>query len=86
MGETSNDTVVFGKDDCADTQRSRDLLDRAAVAYTYHRVDVDSAAKMRAEAISGVSRVPVIVVPSGAALVEPSDDELAAALGLELEV
>ncbi|MGY6499236.1 MAG: glutaredoxin family protein [Microcella sp.] len=80
---SSNDaTVVYGKDGCTDTQRSRALLDGAAVTYVFHRVDLDEAAAAEAQRLSGGPRVPVIVTPAGDVMVEPSDSELAAALGI----
>lgn len=75
------DVTVYGKQDCTDTLRSRALLDVEGVAYRFVDVLADDDARERARELSGVSSVPVIVVPSGRVLVEPSDEELLVALG-----
>lgn len=77
----TGDIEVYGKRDCADTIRSRALLDRLGVEYAFHDVAADAAARDRAAALGGGPSVPVIVTASGI-LVEPTDDELGAALGL----
>lgn len=72
--------IVFGRDDCTDTQRSKAFLDALALSYEYRPVDADPDSASRAQTLSGGSRVPVIVLPSGVVLVEPSDEQLAEAL------
>jgi mycoredoxin len=76
---------VYGADWCGDTRRSRALLDRLGLAYTY--VDVDEhplASAWAAAQNGGQRRIPVVVLPTGGAggptLIEPIDDALLAAL------
>lgn len=72
---------VYGKLDCADTLRSRALLESLGVAYRFHDVVADDGAREHAEALGGGPSVPVIVTAL-AVLVEPTDEELTAALEL----
>jgi mycoredoxin len=72
--------VVYGADWCEDTQRSMRHLRRLAVPYRYVNIDEDLDALERAKALNhGKRRTPVIDM-DGAALVEPSNDTLTAAL------
>jgi glutaredoxin len=71
---------VYGADWCEDTQRSRRLLRRLAIAHEYHNVDEDVFALERACALNaGERRTPVIEIV-GTVLVEPSNPDLTAAL------
>lgn len=76
----SGEIEVYGRVDCADTLRSRALLERERVPYVFVDVDAEVAAAQRAAQLSGGPRVPVIVLADGAVLVEPPDDELRAHL------
>ncbi len=80
MTQSAPNVEVYGKPECADTARSRALLDAQGVTYDYFDVTTDDAARERAESVSGSTRAPVIVVADGVVLVEPSDDELGSAL------
>jgi glutaredoxin len=72
--------TVYGADWCEDTQRSMRHLRRLAVPYRYINIDEDLDALARAKALnSGKRRTPVIDM-DGAALVEPTNDGLTAAL------
>ena len=81
MTQPDPNIEVYGKPECADTARSRALLDARGVAYDYFDVTTDDDARERAESVSGSTRAPVVVLAGGIVLVEPSDDELASALG-----
>lgn len=71
---------VYGKTGCADTQMSRDLLDRASVSYTWLDVEKDPSMVEQAMAINGgVNKWPTIAV-GGDVLIEPSALELRQAL------
>ena len=79
--------VVLGRDSCDDTVRSRALLERRRVPYTYLKVDEDAAADAWIRRLNdGGSRTPTILIGDpthpNAILREPSDAELLAALGL----
>ena len=72
--------TVYGADWCEDTQRSARHLRRLGLAYSYENVDKDPQALERAKALNdGKRRTPTIDV-DGTALVEPTNDQLNAAL------
>lgn len=71
---------VYGKVDCVDTLRSRALLESLGIPYVFHDVVADDVSRERASFLGGGPAVPVIVI-GRAVLVEPTNPELAAALG-----
>lgn len=72
--------TMYGAMWCKDCRRSRSLLERHGVDF----VDVDLEAEPdrveEARTIAGRQNIPVIVFADGTVLVEPSDDDLEAAL------
>ena len=57
------------------------MLDARAVPYRYIDVGVDEASRELAQGLAdGSAKIPVILLPGGRVLVEPSDAELTAAL------
>ena len=72
--------TLYGADWCPDCRRSKDLLTRLEVPYEYLQVDLDDDLRDRAVELAGRQSIPVIVLPDGAVLVEPSDPDLRAAL------
>jgi mycoredoxin len=77
--------IMYGTAWCSDCERSKRLLDRYAVPYAWVDIDQDGEAQARVLEINGGMRsVPTIVFPDGEVLVEPSDRDLAAKLGLDL--
>jgi mycoredoxin len=77
---------VYGADWCGDTRRSRALLDRLGIPFTDVDIDASPAANAWAAAQNdGQRRIPVVFLPGQAIvpmiLIEPSDDDLLAALG-----
>jgi glutaredoxin len=79
--------LVLGRDTCEDTVRSRALLVRHGVPFTYLKVDEDAAADAWIRRLNdGRWRTPTILTgdPDRPELImrEPSDEELLAALGL----
>jgi glutaredoxin-like protein len=69
--------TVYGADWCPDVKRSRALLDREGVEYSYVDVEADADAEQRVRALQGGERrIPTIVWDDGTFLVEPSDVEL----------
>lgn len=82
MGTTSSDSsvVVFGRPFCGDTVLSREFLDSRHVHYTYRDIVDDEVAREEAHALSGRDNTPVILIGNRTVLVEPTDDELGAAL------
>ncbi|HYN55761.1 MAG TPA: glutaredoxin family protein [Motilibacterales bacterium] len=75
------DLTVYGADWCPDCRRSKKLLDRLSVPYTYVDVDADSEAMATMMALNGGRQsIPVVLFPDGHHLVEPSDPALRAFL------
>lgn len=72
--------TVYGADWCPDCRRSKNLLTRLDVPFEYHEVDTDDTLRDQAIALAGRQSIPVVVLPDGAVLVEPSDPQLRAAL------
>ncbi|OKI62502.1 NrdH-redoxin [Micromonospora sp. CB01531] len=73
--------VVYGTGWCPDVRRSRALLDRAGIAYTYVDLDEDEAATELVRRLQrGRRRIPTLLWPDGSLLVEPTDDQLRAHL------
>jgi glutaredoxin len=72
--------TVYGADWCADCRRTKRYLDATRTPYAWVDVEADPAAQALVAA-AGYREIPVVVTPSGQVLVEPSNDELANALG-----
>jgi mycoredoxin len=73
--------VVYGADWCGDCVRAKRLLDARGVQYEWIDVEVQAGAAQEAIRLaSGRKNIPVIVMPDGSVLVEPSDPELEKAL------
>ncbi len=73
--------TVYGADWCGDCRRTKQFLDQTATPYAW----VDTAADTSARAMlkeAGYLAIPVVLVPGGVVLVEPSNDEMAAAIGV----
>ncbi|HXG26643.1 MAG TPA: glutaredoxin family protein [Candidatus Binatia bacterium] len=79
--------LVLGRDTCEDTIRSRDWMDSHGIPYVYRNVELDPEADAKNRKFNDGNRVtPVILVGNPEApstvLIEPSDEELAAAIGV----
>ncbi len=72
---------MFGAEWCGDCRRAKRLLTALSVPFEWIDVAADEEAVREAKAISGRSKIPVIVFPDGSFVVEPGDHELAAAVG-----
>ncbi len=73
--------TVYGADWCGDCRRAKRFLDQTGTPYVW----VDTAAEAGVRAMlkaAGYLAIPVVLIPGGAVLVEPSNDELAAAIGV----
>jgi glutaredoxin len=68
--------VVYGAEWCGDCRRSKAQLERLGVEFDYRDVAANDADKDEAIAISGRQSIPVIVLPDGSHLVEPSNPQL----------
>lgn len=73
--------VLYGAMWCGDCVRSKAMLDRVAVPYTWIDTDAEPGAIDLLLAVNdGRRNIPVIVLPDGSHLTEPSDPDLRAAL------
>ena len=71
--------TVYGADWCVDCRRTKRFLIDTGTPFTW----VDTAADKVARAMlkqAGYLAIPVVLVPGGTVLVEPSNDELTAAI------
>lgn len=83
MTENANTIVVYGASWCPDARRSRAFLDENSIAYSWIDIDEDPEAKAFVKKTNnGQVVVPTIVFPDESILVEPSNPELAAKVGL----
>lgn len=74
--------IMYGTSWCGDCHRSRRLLDRHEIPYTWIDIDRDPEAKAYVREVNGGRQiVPTIIFPDGGMLVEPTDRELAARVG-----
>ena len=78
---TPDVVTVYGADWCGDCRRAKRFLDAVAMPYRYVDLELDVTAQQLVDD-AGYRAIPVIVTPAGEVLVEPSDAELAAALGI----
>ena len=75
--------TVYGTSWCSDCKRAKQFFGDHRVGYEFVDVDRDPAGLAVVEEVnSGKHIIPVIRFPDGRTLVEPSNAELAAALGL----
>jgi glutaredoxin len=81
MGDAQQITV-YGADWCGDCTRSKGYLNAHGVPFTYVDVDADPAAKAMIQDLTGAKSIPVIIFADGSYLVEPSNDELGAKVGI----
>jgi glutaredoxin len=71
--------TVYGAEWCGDCRRATRWLEASGIAWTWIDRDADPAVRrMLAEA--GYLAIPVVVLPDGTVLVEPSDAALAEAV------
>jgi len=71
--------TVYGADWCGDCRRSKRLLAARAIEFAWVDVEADRAIRDELTA-NGYPAIPVIVMPGGLVLIEPTNDELSEAL------
>ncbi len=77
--------TVYGAPWCPDCRRSKSFLMEQRIAYRWVDIDQDAGGRRYVEQLQGGGRtIPTIVFPDGSHLLEPSNAELAAKLGLQL--
>ncbi len=81
--ENAVEIKVYGTRWCGDCRRARAFLDRHGVAYQWIDIDQDAEAAAQVERLNrGFRSVPTLIWPDGSILVEPSNAQLAAKLGI----
>ncbi len=73
--------TVYGGSWCSDCSNTRRYLDSAGVPYRYVDLGADHAAQALLDQ-AGYLAIPVVVTTDGTVLIEPSEQELAAAVGI----
>ena len=71
---------MYGADWCGDCRRTKAQLDSLGVDYEYLDVEHDDTLRDEAVAIAGRQSIPVVVLPDGSHMVEPSNPDLEARL------
>ena len=75
--------TVYGAPWCPDCKRSKQFLGEQRVMYNWVDIDQDEAGRARVQELNdGKQIIPTIVFDDGAVLVEPTNAELAAKLGI----
>ena len=77
--------TVYGAPWCPDCRRSKAFLTEQRIPFRWVDIDADAAGRAFVEDLQGGGRtIPTIIFPDGSHLLEPSNAELAARLGLQL--
>ncbi len=80
----SEEIVLYGAHWCPDCKRSKKFLGEQMVPYRWVDIEQDKEARRYVEGVNNGKRIiPTIVFPDGDILVEPSNADLAAKLGLQ---
>ena len=75
--------TVYGAPWCPDCKRSKQFLGEQRVPYNWVDIDQDEEGRLRVQQLnSGRQIIPTIVFEDGSVLVEPSNAEMAAKLGI----
>lgn len=86
MAGDSNESgiLLYGTTWCPDCKRSKMFLGEQRIPYTFVNIEGDPEGQMLVERLNnGKQIIPTIVFPDGSILVEPSNAELAAKLGIQ---
>ncbi len=79
------ETKLVGHRWSSESYRARDFLARNSVPYRWYSVDEPEGRRLLDAAGAAAEHVPVLVTPDGAVLRNPSDAEIAVAVGLSTE-
>ncbi|HEV2360177.1 MAG TPA: FAD-dependent oxidoreductase [Acidimicrobiales bacterium] len=78
------DITVYGTQWCGDCKRAKQFFGEQRIHYNFVDVDADEAGLSYVEEVNGGKRIiPVILFEDGSTLVEPSNADLAAKLGIK---
>ena len=76
---------VYGAPWCPDCRRSKAFLSEHRIVYDWIDIDRDADALAYVEELQNGGRsIPTVIMPNGDMLIEPSDEELAQALGIQV--
>lgn len=79
---TASEPRLYGRITCSDTQDARLYLDSQSFAYQWIDIDEDEDGRVLVRELNGgFESTPVLVLPSGHFLTEPSAAELAELIG-----
>ena len=74
---------VYGTIACGDTARTRRFLAAHNVPFEFRDILSDDEARKALEQVTGGEHItPVVLFPDGTTLIEPTDQQLAAHLGI----
>lgn len=80
------DLTVYGTSWCSDCKRTKQLLGEQRIPYVFIDIDSDEDGLAYVQQVNeGKSIIPVVLFEDGSTLVEPSNAELAAKLGITTE-
>ena len=86
MSENHEHIIVYGTTWCPDCKRSKQFLGEQRIHYNWVDIEKDVQAMAYVEEVNRGKRIiPTIVFPDGSTLVEPSNAELAAKLGISIK-
>jgi mycoredoxin len=71
--------TVYGADWCGDCRRTKGYLIKSGTPFRWVDTAADKAARAMLNA-AGYLAIPVVLIPGGIVLVEPSNEQLAAAI------
>jgi len=77
---TPDVVTVYGADWCGDCRNAKRYLEQTGTPFEYVDLRADPAAQAMIDA-AGYRAIPVVVMPTGQVLIEPSIDELANVVG-----
>ena len=83
MSNASADrTRLYGRTTCSDTSAARAFLDGRSIVYEWIDIDADDDGRALVREINGgYESTPVLLLPEGRYLTEPSTADLEAAIG-----
>ena len=73
---------VIGEQWALRSHELRDLCSRNTIPFKFYRVDSDAGRRLLAERGLDAARLPVVILSSGRVLIEPTNAEIAEALGV----
>src|SRR5262245_5136772 len=74
---------IVGERPAARSYELHDLLVRSELRYNFYPADTDEGREVLRKANQGEDKLPVVVVPDGRVLVQPTNTEAAVALGVQ---